>query len=890
MTERVLRAYYDFAVVPVSYSVFDFLYLAEIERIHRKLDALEFIVVANTGDGFRSDSSIWPIEEKRFRLTNIVLRAGNLLPSCRRTVYHPTREDAAADFKPDAYMFPNGYSVQDPVTEYEDIGVFLALYQGKRLGTFRAPSESVQRVEAWLAANAGERKPVVITIRNYPHEPLRNSNIPEWIRFAKSLDPNVFCPVFVRDTNDIFGKPDAELGEFLQFDPASIDIDLRLSLYEKAYINLFADTGPTLLCMLDNVTRSIRFKVVPDVYPSGSVDHFLRRGYEPGMEWVSSNSFQRTVWKQDDFPVIKREFEKLVAMIESGAPPSPAPLPPLVKTLSRVVIGQNFGMAEKLAEIGLESDPEDPEIRFLLARTYEATERYEEAAKLYEDILRIPNSDKAAAIPYANCLAATGRVSDAVEFLLSVEQRNTDINVHFLVGTKLSDLGEEEHAVRILETLLKKHPNDPKVLGALASCYSHENTTIPNALPYLANSIRNAPDDPEYYTAMAHCYSRIGRYNEAIQLMAQRAKVTGDFSTLDWVALGLWRDLAGDSDGAKKALSVALTKIDATMARQSRREDIISRLIALRARIHYHLGNMEAAQADLQRTNTGRPVGELEYDPQFYLKDTPQRLNRLRDIVGNRDVFIFCHGPSIAAMQDFWKSFSASEPCLFGLNRFRVFETGFLKQTGHQIDVGVAAHHRLLQPHMDNYLEFLSRDRPEMFITSRWALDRVSSRFPSRNEIEKKYDEKLLYFGRTNLYFTHAPDSPLRFLFANTLSIMTSFAMIAGARRVFIFGADGKADANSEKSTHYGADSGDLRFDLVGQKRKAVVDAFASDTQRFNQSTDFELMATEQLFDVKRPEIFNVSTESAITLFPKIDYETALSMMEPETVDRRQSA
>lgn|GEM_PF-2444114 len=890
MTERVLRAYYDFAVVPVSYSVFDFLYLAEIERIHRKLDALEFVVVANTGDGFRSDSSIWPIEEKRFRLTNIVLRAGNLLPSCRRTVYHPTRGDAAADFQPDAHIFPNDYSVENPITEYEDIGVFLALYQGKRLGTFRAPSESVQRVEAWLAANAGERKPVVITIRNYPHEPLRNSNIPEWVRFAKSLDPNVYCPIFVRDTNDVFGKPNEELGEFLQFDPASVDIDLRLALYEKAYINLFADTGPTVLCMLDDITRSIRFKVVPDVNPSGSVGHFLRRGYGPGMEWVSSNSFQRTVWEQDDFPIIEREFEKLVGMIESGAPPSPAPLPPLVKTLSRLVIGRNFGMAEKLAKIGLESDPDDPEIRFLLARTYEATERYEEAAKLYEDILRIPNSDKSAAIPYANCLVAIGRINDAVEFLLSIEQRNTDINVRFLVGTKLIDLGEEEHAVRILKDLLKKFPNDPKILGALASCYSHDNATLPEALPYLANAIRNAPDDPGHYTAMAHCYSRIGRYNEAIQLMAHRAKVAGEFSTLDWVALGLWRDLAGDSDGAKKALSVALTKIDADIVRQNRLKDVMSRLIVLRARIHYHLGDVEEAQADLQRANTDRPVGELDYSPQFYLEDTPQRLNRLRNIVGDRDVFILCHGPSIAEMQDYWKSFAAYEPCLFGLNRFRVFESGFLAQTGHQIDVGVAAHHRLLQPHMDNYLEFLSRDRPEMFITCRWALDRVSSRFPSRAEIEKRFDEKLLYFGQTNFYFTHAPDHPLRFLFANTLSMMTSLAVIAGARRIFIFGADGKADANSESITHYGADSGDLRFDLAGKKRDAVVDAFASDTLRFNQGTDFELMASEYLFNVKRPEIFNVSTESAITLFPRIDYETALNMMEPDTADIRQSA
>jgi hypothetical protein len=47
----------------------------------------------------------------------------------------------------------------------------------------------------------------------------------------------------------------------------------------------------------------------------------------------------------------------------------------------------------------------------------------------------------------------------------------------------------------------------------------------------------------------------------------------------------------------------------------------------------------------------------------------------------------------------------------------------------------------------------------------------------------------------------------------------------------------------------------------------------------FDIYSNINLMAVENLFGVKRPEIYNVSPGSAIKSLPCIDYESALRIM-----------
>ena len=55
----VLSAFYDLKVSPTTFDIFEFLYQAEIERIHNGNDALDIFIVANdANDGFREENTV----------------------------------------------------------------------------------------------------------------------------------------------------------------------------------------------------------------------------------------------------------------------------------------------------------------------------------------------------------------------------------------------------------------------------------------------------------------------------------------------------------------------------------------------------------------------------------------------------------------------------------------------------------------------------------------------------------------------------------------------------------------------------------------------------------------------------------------------------------------
>ena len=141
MTEGILYAYYDLKIFPTDYDVFDFLYTAEIERIHLGLDSIEFRVVANSepaGHDGQTDHGF--IADDQFTLTHVVLSAGQLLPSCQKTTYYPRREEAKEAYEAAAPTFPTGYTVDGFRYENFRSAPLLARYAGKRFGTFQAPS------------------------------------------------------------------------------------------------------------------------------------------------------------------------------------------------------------------------------------------------------------------------------------------------------------------------------------------------------------------------------------------------------------------------------------------------------------------------------------------------------------------------------------------------------------------------------------------------------------------------------------------------------------------------------------------------------------------------------------------------------------------------------
>lgn len=165
-----------------------------------------------------------------------------------------------------------------------------AAKRGEPVPVFRAP-HTIKPVQA----------PVTITLREAEHWGERNSNVEEWIRFARWLQARGEQVLFIRDTAK---AKDPMPPGFTTYPAASLNLYVRMATYECAKVNFFVSNGPGILA-LHGSRPWIQFSPVYDEgdgyrpnTPSFWREHM---GIEPGTQypWCAPN--QRIVWAHDTF-------------------------------------------------------------------------------------------------------------------------------------------------------------------------------------------------------------------------------------------------------------------------------------------------------------------------------------------------------------------------------------------------------------------------------------------------------------------------------------------------------------------------------------------------------------------------------------------------------------
>ena len=54
------------------------------------------------------------------------------------------------------------------------------------------------------------------------------------------------------------------------------------------------------------------------------------------------DALSKSIWEEDRFEVIVREFEAMIAVIEGVAPAEERPIPDILQTISLFIAGENF--------------------------------------------------------------------------------------------------------------------------------------------------------------------------------------------------------------------------------------------------------------------------------------------------------------------------------------------------------------------------------------------------------------------------------------------------------------------------------------------------------------------------------------------------------------------
>jgi len=317
-------AFYDLAVSPVSYDIMAFLAIAK-DWANGQGEPLHVLIVPGRYDGFRADHKPISVAEKQFRLHHI------LLPACQGIGATTTVcvNRAQARLFQSANIFPAGYSVDRPVGQYDTKGI---IAHGKATGRSPAPfmpsKLALDLVDSALARMFGaDTAPVVITLRE-THVDVRNSNIAAWIAFAKRLRDKDQPVVIVRDTDAAAVACDADLAHFPM---AAVDLDIRLALYERAFVNMAVSGGPPFLNVFSDRRPYLLFKMQAEGWYTTSTAYLTKIGLPPGSQMPWAAAHQRIVWTDDELEHLVAAYEDFCAA-SAAKPVAAEPVSPLANS------------------------------------------------------------------------------------------------------------------------------------------------------------------------------------------------------------------------------------------------------------------------------------------------------------------------------------------------------------------------------------------------------------------------------------------------------------------------------------------------------------------------------------------------------------------------------
>lgn len=320
---------YDLEVYPISYDICWFLVWADLNRRDRELSALHCIFLPIEDYDRRKFppgyDALVDRTSRAWRFQNICMAMIPLVPACTGvTVCSTRRQFNALNLLTKRSLLDGALDHNPPLSViYRDLIARVSTTAGD--WGLKAQEQGLRYVDQWIGRHARGRKLVVVTLRQYAVDIERNSRTDDWVAFLKGLDQSRYFPVIVPDTDHAL-EEQGGFGDIAVFNEAAWNLGLRAALYERAYVNMFVNSGPASLCILNPRTCYLLFKITVSGIHLASEETLREMGFEPNTQPPIATSRQRWIWEDDRRDVIEREFASMVEHLEitSNAAPQRA--------------------------------------------------------------------------------------------------------------------------------------------------------------------------------------------------------------------------------------------------------------------------------------------------------------------------------------------------------------------------------------------------------------------------------------------------------------------------------------------------------------------------------------------------------------------------------------
>jgi len=307
--DEFLYAVYDLDVNASTYNCSEFLIDAEYEANRNNKSGFVVVIVPPSSDqslGWKEYDFVIDSDSKQWRFQNIVISLTFLSPYCKGTYILPSRLEAIS-FVKGRDVYPYLYDGRN--LRSIDVPDFYRKFDRPHLFEgFRASKQGLKYIRDWIHENRIVFPVVTITIRNNAFDIVRNSNIKEWVRFARYLQSTGYHPVVIPDTDNAFSDDPLFEGITI-FRECAWNMGLRMALYESAFLNLFVPNG-CLSIALYNYRCSY---ICMNNHPEGSIVMTEKVAKELGQTIGANHKFatpnQRLSYKPDSYDNILEEFK-----------------------------------------------------------------------------------------------------------------------------------------------------------------------------------------------------------------------------------------------------------------------------------------------------------------------------------------------------------------------------------------------------------------------------------------------------------------------------------------------------------------------------------------------------------------------------------------------------
>jgi hypothetical protein len=200
---------------------------------------------------------------------------------------------------------------------YTFVDIVRACRLGEDVPLFTPSAEAMAAVRDLIYPTGPTTKfrqpPVTITLREAAYSSHRNSNLDEWLKFAEYLQAQGERVIFVRDTSHAMDN----ITGHETCPAASVDIDIRLALYESAKANLFVSNGPWSLALFGTAPWLMFNQIdAMDPYPPNTAQWWTQfHGISPGEQFPWSRPDQRIIWERDTFGNMSKAWEQLEPLL-----------------------------------------------------------------------------------------------------------------------------------------------------------------------------------------------------------------------------------------------------------------------------------------------------------------------------------------------------------------------------------------------------------------------------------------------------------------------------------------------------------------------------------------------------------------------------------------------